>query len=108
MKATTERRQLLLETLCQRRSDTISNLANEFGVCRRTIERDLLLLSCSYPIVTSKGGAGGVKVDDKFRLGMKYLNEPQRILLEKLSETLSGEEFATMQSILKTFSNPIK
>ena len=43
-----------------------------------------------------------------FYLGMKYMTNEQTALLEKLSETLSGDEFLTMQSILKTFSNPIK
>ena len=35
-----ERRQRLLEVLCQRRQDTVENLASEFGVSARTIRRD--------------------------------------------------------------------
>lgn len=108
MRSTTERRQSILEVLCLRRFDTIDHLADEFGVSRRTIRYDLEVLQCSYPIETLKGGGGGVRVMDGYYIGMKYLNSGQAALLEKLSETLSGDELLTMQSILKTFSKPIK
>ena len=45
---------------------------------------------------------------DGYYIGMKYLNSGQAALLEKLFETLSGDELLMMQSILKTFSKPIK
>ena len=108
MRSTTERRQSILEVLCLRRFDTIDHLADEFGVSRRTIRYDLEVLQCSYPIETVKGGGGGVRVMDGYYIGMKYLNSGQAALLEKLSEKLSGDELATMQSIIKTFSKPIK
>lgn len=108
MRSTTERRQLILEALCRRRFDTMKNLSNEFGVSVRTIYYDLEVLQCSYPIVTVRGGSGGVRVMDGFYLGMKYMTNEQTALLKKLSETLSGDELSTMQSILKIFSNPIK
>ena len=103
-----ERRMEIIERLCERRFDTIGNLANEFRVSRNTIKNDILILSYSYPLYTIQGNGGGVRLVDGYRLGMKYMTSKQTDLLEKLSETLSGEELATMQSILKTFSNPIK
>ena len=108
MRSTTERRQLILEALCRRRFDTMKNLSNEFGVSVRTIYYDLEVLQCSYPIITSRGGGGGVRVMEGFFLGMKYMTNEQTALLKKLSDTLSGDELSTMQSIIKTFSNPIK
>ena len=42
-----ERRQKLLEVLCQRRHDTCANLAHEFGVSVGTIRRDITYLTCS-------------------------------------------------------------
>lgn len=39
-----ERRQAILEALCMRRHETRENLANEFGVSKRTIEYDVLNL----------------------------------------------------------------
>ena len=43
MKNTSERRQMILETLCQRRYEKIENFATEFEVSRRTITYDRLL-----------------------------------------------------------------
>ena len=61
MQSAIERRQQVLEAISDRRTERIENLASEFGVSRRTIERDILVLSCSYPIVTVQGAAGGVR-----------------------------------------------
>ena len=36
-----DRQQQLISLLCQRRSDSIRNLAMELGVCERTIRRDI-------------------------------------------------------------------
>ena len=64
MQSAIERRQQVLEAISDRRTERIENLASEFGVSRRTIERDILVLSCSYPIVTVQGAAGGVRAMD--------------------------------------------
>ena len=108
MTSTTERRQLVLEYLLNHRCTTLNALCMEFQVSMSTLRRDILILSCSYPITTMQGGGGGIKIADGYRLGMKYFTAEQTDLLKKLSETLSGHELLTMQSILKTFSNPCK
>ena len=106
MKNTSERRQMILEYLLEHRETTRFELSNHFNVSLRTIERDIMILSCSYPIITIQGGGGGIKIADGYRLGMKYLSESQAALLEQLSETLSGKDLEIMQSILKMFSKP--
>lgn len=106
MQSAVERRQSILDLLCERRHESIENLAFEFNVSRRTIERDIEVLTISYPIYTTKGTGGGVHVVDGFRLGRKYMTDKQTELLEKLASRLTGEDFATMQSILKTFKEP--
>ena len=106
MKNTSERRQMILEYLLEHRETTRFELSNHFNVSLRTIERDILILSCSYPIITIQGGGGGIKIADGYRLGMKYLSESQAALLEQLSETLSGKDLEIMQSIFKIFSKP--
>ena len=45
MQSAIERRQQVLEAISDRRTERIENLASEFGVSRRTIERDILVLS---------------------------------------------------------------
>ena len=106
MRETTERRMLILERLCERKHDHIGDLAAAFNVSYGTIGRDISFLSCYYPIYTTQGSLGGVHVMEGFRLGMKYLTEPQTLLLEKISATLTGEDLTIMREILKTFSMP--
>lgn len=96
----------ILEVLCRRRSDTVENLASEFGVSKRTIKYDIEYLSLSYPVYTVQGNGGGIYITDGYKLGRKYLTETQSELLEKLSARLTGEELETMKGILQTFSEP--
>ena len=81
-----ERRRAILEVLCQRKQDTMKNLANEFHVSLRTICYDIDELARNYPIVTTRGKyKGGVKIADGYRLDRKYLNPKQQHLLKRLS-----------------------
>ena len=60
MQSTTDRRQMILEYLLDNRHATRKELAEKFGVSTRTIERDVIVLSCSYPIDAQQGGGGGI------------------------------------------------
>lgn len=107
MQSTTERRQAILELMCERRHEKICNLAFEFNVNERTIRRDIQILSISYPIYTATGNekqGGGVHVVDGYYIGRKYLKANQQELLERLSLTLNEEDARTMNEILKTFA----
>lgn len=98
-----ERRNAILEVLCLRRHETRENLAFEFGVSKRTIEYDILMLSLDYPIYTTQGNGGGIHVADDYRLGKTYLKSEQQALLERLLPNLGKEDAEVMKSILKTF-----
>ena len=106
MQSATERRLSILEVLCERRHDTVSSLAAEFGVCGRTIRNDIIVLSCSYPIYAQQGGGGGVYIAENFCLGKKYLSKSQAELLTRLSANLVGEDKIIIESILATFRSP--
>lgn len=106
MQSAAERRVAILEYLCECRQTTRERLATEFGVSNRTIERDLLVLSCSYPIYTVQGTGGGIFIDEDYRLGKKYLTDTEAALLEQLADKLTGDELGTMQAILKKFKQP--
>ncbi len=105
-----ERRQLLLETLCLRRHDTYGNLAREFNVSERTICRDVAVLMCSYPIETVCGRfGGGVRVLDGYYCyqkpsALKALTPKQTSLLRRLREQLHGDDLDTLNSILVQFA----
>ena len=100
-----ERRQKLLEVLCLRRHETTDNLAHEFNVSRGTIHRDLIILTCSYPIETIQGGHGGVKVADWFHLDRRALNSDEITFLRKLEGQLDGADREMLRRIIATFSH---
>ena len=100
-----ERREAILEVLCIRRHDTYRNLAFEFQVSRETIRQDIAVLMCSYPIETVRGRyGGGIKIADGFYLYRKKLTARQAALLVKLSAQLTGDDLATIDSILRQFA----
>lgn len=99
-----ERRQAIIELLCERRCEKIDNLSFEFGVSRRTIENDIFELSFTYPIYTQKGKYdGGVYIAEDYYLGKQYLSSMQLALLQKLKSTLCSEEEKVIDSIIKKF-----
>ena len=97
------RRMEILDKLCQRRFDTVNNLAYEFDVANSTIRNDISILSLNYPIYTTQGKGGGVHVSDGYYIGREYLKSSQAELLKKLARTLEGVDKQTMQSILDAF-----
>ena len=97
----TERRQALLETLCVRRHETRENLAFEFGVSMRTIERDVAFLSVKYPVFTIQGNGGGISVMDGFYISNIRLDEKQTLFLKRLLKGLTGRDRETMIGIIK-------
>ena len=98
-----ERRNAILEDLCTRRFEKVSNLAFQYGVTTRTIRNDILILSLEYPIYTAKGNGGGIYVDKNYRLGNVYLKSEQQELLERLLPGLNDKDAKVMKTILKTF-----
>ena len=98
-----ERRNAILEDLCMRRFEKVSNLAFQYGVTARTIRNDILMLSLEYPIYTAQGNGGGIYVDKNFRLGKVFLKNEQQELLERLLPGLEGKDAEVIKAILKTF-----
>ena len=102
MKAT-ERRQALLELVCERRFDKVENLAFEFGVSERTIRNDVLELSLSYPISCKQGKFGGVYIEDDYYYGKTYLSTEQQELLEALKSNVTTDQVKVLQAIINKF-----
>ena len=101
-----ERRQAIIELLCERRFETRENLASEFGVTSRTIDNDIVYLSDKYPVYTTMGPYGGVHIMDGYRLGRKYLSDKQSEVLESIISKCTGETLAVLESILCDFKKP--
>ena len=99
-----ERRELLKDILCQRRKETVVNLANELDVSTKTIRRDIEVLSCMFPIETVPGRHGGVRVLSWFYPSRSKLCFEQLQLLRKVANTLTGDELVIMNSIIDQFA----
>lgn len=110
---TAERRTQIMRVLCRRRHETISNLANEFGVSTRTILRDIEVLSVTEPIYTQCGRyGGGVYVTDNYLMTRMYMTEKELAVLHRLSKLademaiceLSIDENKLLKSIISQYT----
>ena len=104
-----ERRQAILEVLCERRHDKVANLAFEFGVSTRTIKNDILELSLSYPVYTMTGRYhSGVYIADDYYPGKQYLTEEQLELIISLQSQVGDDQRRILESIVKKFGKSKK
>lgn len=107
MQSTTERRQMIAEYISDHRHVHIRQIMNEFNISNATVRRDVELLACSYPIITSVGrNVGGIHAMDGWYIGRRYLHSDQEALLRELLPRLLPEQQETMQSILDAFAKP--
>lgn len=112
---TAERRAEIMRILCRRRHETISNLAEEFGVSARTIQRDIEVLSITEPIYTQCGRyEGGVYVTDGYVKDRMYMTEPEISVLHRLSMLaenkslcdLNMDELCLLKRIIALYTKP--
>ena len=111
---TAERRNEIMKKLCRRRYDTIANLSSEFGVSRRTIQRDIDVLSNTEPIYTQTGKYGGVFVVDGYSLNRMYMSLGEINVLRKLEEMavnkeeclLNDFEIEILHNIIESYTKP--
>lgn len=101
-----DRQKQIVDLLCQRRSDTVQNLAAELGVCERTIRRDIEELTLTHPLETVRGRyGGGVRMADWYFQDRPKLSPKQTALLKRLAVGLHGEDLDEMNQILARFAS---
>ena len=112
---TSERRAEMMRILCRRRHETISNLAEEFGVSTRTIQRDVEVLSATEPIYTQCGRYdGGVYVMENYEMSRMYMTESELSVLHKLASSaenksvcdLNKDELSLLNRIISQYTKP--
>lgn len=111
---TAERRYEVMKILCRRRYETIRNLASEFGVSMRTIQRDIEVLSGTEPIYTKVGKhGGGVYVVDGYFIDRMYMKDSEVDVLRKLSiaadkneKLLTDDEKKLLTLLIAHYSKP--
>ena len=111
---TAERRYQLMRILCRRRYETIRNLASEFGVSMRTIQRDIEALSRSEAIYTQFGKyGGGVYVVEGYSWDRMYMTDSELDVLQKLyiavdenQSLLTNDEKNILRLLISQYSKP--
>lgn len=95
---TAERRAEIMRILCRRRHETISKLAEEFGVSSRTIQRDVEVLSMTEPIYTQCGRYdGGVYITKNFDMDRIYMIESELSVLHKLASLAKSKSICDLK-----------
>ena len=98
------RRAILLCVLKLRRMDTYSNLATELHVSKKTVIRDVEMISCEIPIESIRGCKGGIRLALGYNHDQLRLNAEQLQLLIKLAQVFQGEELQIINSIIYQLS----
>ena len=94
--------------LSRHRSASAGKLAQEFSVCRKTISRDIMILSKYVPIYTQLGRYGGVFIMDDYRneLFLHLSKEEEELLKTILNERTDEKEKFLLKSIINHYAMP--
>ena len=100
-----ERRTAIMEFMAQNRQSTIDELCREFHVSRSTIKRDILALTCTYPLYTTQGRyGGGVFLENWWYPSRNTLAPKQVEVLRRLAAAVDDEDRAVLNSIITQFT----
>ena len=90
--STFDRRMKIIRIINTKRHVTYSQLADELGVHKRTIRRDIDYLSRHYPIYTQPGNSGGVFTEESYKLSNQLMSDSVSNIILKLMNHASAEE----------------
>ena len=100
-----DRRRGLIEYLSLRGYATMHDLAMEFSVSIKTIQRDITHLMPYYPITTCCGRyGGGVYIQQNYKPYLIYLTPKQQEAIETAIATATPENSQTLREILNLFA----
>lgn len=112
---TAERRAEIMRILCRRRHETVSNLAEKFGVSTRTIQRDVEVLSITEPIYTQCGRYdGGIYITEDYAMDRMYMTDQELSVLNKVAFfaerksvcNLNKDELVLLNHIISQYTKP--
>ncbi len=82
---------------------TARELAQEFGVCMRTIRNDITYISYGYPIYTKPGAGGGIFIMDGYKPYNKTLTPYEQEKLKEMYDTTEGENKKILERVLRKY-----
>lgn len=99
-----ERQEAIWDIILQRKFETVPNIADELGVCTRTIYGDVTKMRKKYPIEPISGKYGGAYLVHKPHNAAMHLTPLQEITLQELIFSQPMEIQQVLQSILDAFA----
>ena len=101
--STIDRRLEIISILIVRRRTTTRELAEEFGVTRRTIRNDIQALSFNYPIYTKQGGDGGIFITEGYNPHRNIFTAKEVKTLTELYKKEKGVNREVLFQILRKY-----
>lgn len=101
-----ERRTEIMRLLVARRSISMNALATELGVTRRTICTDIETLTLDYPLESTMGRNGGVRLPDWYHPHRNILSAEQQTVLSQLMESANERQREVLAQMLVEYGSP--
>lgn len=98
-----DRRMEIISILVVSGHITSKELAQEFGVTRRTILHDVSALSYGYPIYTKQGEGGGIFIMDSYKPYCNTLTLSEQEKLMEMYSKAEGGEKEILKRILRKY-----
>ena len=100
---TADRRLEIVSILVVNGHVTSRELAQEFGVARRTILNDVAALTYGYPIYTKPGAGGGIFIIDSYKPYNNTLTPLEQERLKKMYDAAEGEDKKILERVLRKY-----
>ena len=100
---TVDRRMEIVSILVVNGHVTSRELAQEFGVARRTILNDVAALTYGYPIYTKPGEGGGIFIMDSYKPYCNTLTLSEQEKLMEMYSKAEGGEKEILKRILRKY-----
>ena len=98
-----DRRMEIISILVVSGHVTSRELAQEFGVTRRTILNDVVVLSYGYPIFTKQGASGGIFIMDGYKPYNNTLTPLEQERLKKMYHMAEGQDKKILERVLRKY-----
>ena len=101
-----ERRAEIMRLLVARRSISMNARATELGVTRRTICTDIETLTLDYPLESTMGRNGGVRLPEWYHPHRNILSAEQQTVLSQLMESANERQREVLAQMLVEYGSP--
>ena len=100
-----ERRAEIMRILTSRRKCYLSELSDELGVSKRTIQRDIQALVLEYPLESISGNGGGIRLADWYYPHKNILSQEHIHVIEAMIEKADSHQKVVLQQMLAAFGS---